>query len=463
MKKLLLASVFLCYLILPIDTDLGWHLRYGQQIFQNHQVFKINQIGFFLTNYQWKHAYSLYQLLTFFLFNYFGFWSLVIGNALLLTTVFWLIIKTFPKSNTLFLALSFIFLFLISLPVTNLGWRSQLFSFLGISLLYFLLLNKKRLFLLPLLFLLWANLHGGFILGFILLFFYLIGKVHKKEKITPLLIIIFVSFLATLINPFGFENYQEIYRHSWYPLNQLIAEWVGPGKTSILLIIFSISTILSGLVSQKKIKNFLKEKNSLFLILSWLFFLILACQARRNLAAFGLSSVYLANHLFQFQAKKIRISKIIIFLIFSTSLTWRLTKLPPANPGWSTICENSQWSLPCQATQYLKGNPDLCQNIFNAYEWGGYLAWHLPGRKIFVDGRMPTWSTPSGKSPYTIYLEILQAQSGFEQKLEAYKADCLLIGKNTFLDLELKNNPGYPWEKNYEDEIAILYTLEKQP
>ncbi len=479
MKKLLLASIFLWYLILPIDTDLGWHLRYGQQIFQNHQIFKTNQLGFFLSNYHWQHAYSLYQLLTFTFFKFFGFWSLTFGNALLLTAVFWLITKTFPKKNILFLTLSFIYLLLISQPITNLGWRSQLFSLLGISSLYFSLLKKEKLFFFPLIFLLWANLHGGFVLGLALLFFFLIEKIYLKEKITPFLLLALASAFATLINPFGLNLYQEIYRHTWYPLNQLIAEWVSPKKTSILLIILSVSTILLGLFSQKKIKNFFKKKNSLFLFLSWLFFLILALKARRNLAVFGLASVYLTNHLFQFKAKKIRISKIIIFLIFSTSLTWRLTKLPLTKISWTTICENSKWSLPCQATQYLKNNPHLCQNIFNTYEWGGYLTWHLPTHKTFVDGRMPTWPTTSrqsalptsnqsalptsnNKSPYTIYLEILQSQPGFEQKLEAYKADCLLIGKGTFLDLELKNNPSPVWERIYEDEIAALYTLKKQ-
>ena len=137
MKKLLLVTVFLCFLLLPLDTDLGWHLRYGQQIFQNHQIYRTIQIGFFLTDYQWKHAYSLYQFLTYSFFKYFGFWSLVIANALLVTAIFGLIIKTFPKKNTIFLAVTFTFLFLISLPITNLGWRSQLFSFFGISLLYF--------------------------------------------------------------------------------------------------------------------------------------------------------------------------------------------------------------------------------------------------------------------------------------------------------------------------------------
>jgi len=461
MKKLLLAAVFVCFLFLPLDTDLGWHLRYGQQIFQNHQVFKTNQIGFFLTNYQWKHAYSLYQLLTFLFLNFFGFWSLVISNALLATAVFWLIIKTYPKSNTLFLTLSSIFLYFISLPVTNLGWRSQLFSFLGISFVYFFLLNKKRLIFLPLIFLFWANLHGGFVLGFVLFFFHLIEKVYQKEKITSLLVIILLSFLTTLINPFGFKIYQEIYRHTWYPLNQLIAEWVGPTKISILLIIISASTISLGLISQTKIKRLLKKRGFILLFFSYLFFLVLALKARRNLAVFGLSSIYFTHYLFKFNPFPKKLTRTIICLLFLTVFTYQLNTLPLRKITWKTICENSRWSQPCQATEYLKTNPLLCQNIYNTYEWGGYLAWHLPYNKTFVDGRMPTWPTPNNESPYTIYLKILQTQPDFNQKLLDYKADCLLIAKGTSLDSELKKNPqNYPWQIAYEDQQATIYTLE---
>ncbi|PIU69144.1 hypothetical protein COS81_01205 [candidate division WWE3 bacterium CG06_land_8_20_14_3_00_42_16] len=97
-------------------------------------------------------------------------------------------------------------------------------------------------------------------------------------------------------------------------------------------------------------------------------------------------------------------------------------------------------------------------NIFNRYEWGGFLIWQLPQDKVFVDGRMPAWPTSSGKSPYTIFLEILQTQPGWNESLKEYGIDWILINPGTFMDLLLKDDPPkYGWEEKYRDEISVVY------
>jgi len=45
-------------------------------------------------------------------------------------------------------------------------------------------------------------------------------------------------------------------------------------------------------------------------------------------------------------------------------------------------------------------------DMFNEYDWGGYLIWKLPEYKTFVDGRMPSWRDDTGYSAFEEYLEI---------------------------------------------------------
>ena len=82
--------------------------------------------------------------------------------------------------------------------------------------------------------------------------------------------------------------------------------------------------------------------------------------------------------------------------------------------------------------------------------------------KIFVDGRMPAWKTPSGKSPYTIYLETLQTQPGWQKILKDYNINWILISPGTFMDLLLKKNPTkFGWQEVFRDEVSVVYEKSK--
>jgi hypothetical protein len=109
---------------------------------------------------------------------------------------------------------------------------------------------------------------------------------------------------------------------------------------------------------------------------------------------------------------------------------------------------------------FLKKNVVKNENIFANYEWGGFLEWALPQDKYFVDGRMPTWKTPENLSPYTVYLNVIQAQPGYEKTLDTYKTDLLLITSGSYLDLELTNNKSV-WQEVYRDDVSVIYSNKK--
>lgn len=495
-KVLIVIAVFFFYLTPPVDSDLGWHLRYGKNIFENHSVLRTNQISFFLSDYRWSHSNSLYDLIVFIVYQRFGFWGLSILGSLIMVSPLIFIFLTTGK-RPFYPAIAAFLIVFISLPATGLGLRSQLFSNLCLSILICLLTSLKRISpthfaIFPILFLFWANVHGGFILGFAVLFFYLIEKIFLKEfpQALKISLITFLSLMATLLNPFGVEIYKETYRHWWYPLNQIIAEWTPPARLHLLIIIFIAALIITNFLAVSKKSRFFKRKNLVFLGLSWLSFLYLAVKAKRHLPLFAIASCYLIPKVNQLEIEALRsknhrtlgcnsfnpaesasrrrrwnktgrleiiLARIITITICLAIIIKRLANLPNLKDGWQYLCQQERMIFPCQTVNYLKSKPGLCPRIFNTYEWGGYLAWHLPESKIFVDGRMSAWPTKEGKSPYTIYLEIIQAQEGFDQRLINYGADCLLIAKGTFLDLELKENQNHPWEIIYQDNRSTIY------
>jgi len=371
-RLLVVLTIFLLSLKLPTDTDLGWHLRYGQRIFETASVFRKNEIGFFLPEYQWVHSYSLHQLITFAVYKHLGFEGLAFLGAAIISLIAWIILSSFPK-KTLLPILGAILTLFLSLPVTSLGYRSQILSILGFTTLLYLLskpFSKRVLFLIPVIFLFWANLHGGFIFGFVLLGFHFLEKViqKKNKEAIELAIASTAAFLTTLINPFGFKIYPEDYRHSWYPLNKLIAEWTPPNSLYILIILLIASLIIIKLLSSK-INVFLKKKGVISLGLSWLFFTYLSFKAKRHLPFFALSSVYLLTKLFPEKTGSARlIGKIAAPLTGLISLIIIISHLihpPNLKNYWQQIASKESWPLPEKAIEFLKGKEELCPNLFN--------------------------------------------------------------------------------------------------
>jgi hypothetical protein len=62
-------------------------------------------------------------------------------------------------------------------------------------------------------------------------------------------------------------------------------------------------------------------------------------------------------------------------------------------------------SYPVKAVEFLKQN-NFEGRLFSNYGWGGYLIWKLPGEKVFIDGRMPSWrwKAPTGESDWALKL-----------------------------------------------------------
>lgn len=450
-----LLSVFVISFLPVKDTDFGWHYRCGNQFLTQKKLCIINEFSYFLPNYKSAYPSLFYDVSLAFIFDRFGFVGVSIFGALIFTLSALIFINL--VNTPLWLAIiSFFLSFLLSFNTFNLGLRSQILSYLFfLTTLFILDLSKKNrrwLFSFPLIFFIWVNTHIGFFLGLIVLGFYLIDSFVKKEKkaIYALLIIV-LAFAATLVNPFGFRVYQEIANHAFSPLNKMIAEWVEPINWQIILIILlSVLTLISSI----KRKSF-----SIFSCLMIVFFLFLGLKARRNLPFFYIIMFYfLAPALRSLSNRKEVVNRLLIPILISLIVFLSIIRIPKTvqfDSSWNEYCNNGLSALPCHA---IKKYPQLSGKVYNAYEWGGFLIWQKPKIKVFVDGRMPAWKDENGKSPYQVYLEIIQTQPGWNEKLNQLKTDYLLIQSGTFLDLLLqKEAKKYYWEEKYRDKIAVIY------
>lgn len=461
---LLLIGLLLAFFLPPTDPDLGWQLRCGQQIWQERKICDRNEFSVMLENYRWPHSNSLYQFLLFPFYWATGFFGLSLANSLLVTVS--LIILFSLEGNREIKIILLPFALCLSWTVFLFGIRGQ-----EISIFYFLLLLKiidlgkkknSKLWLLAIpLTWFWANSHGGFVIGLLVLFICLAEKIifvifnqEKLKNCLPITATCFSSLGVTFLNPFGWKIYWEAWRHfRVVPLNTLIAEWVPPLALTRTIIFLTGAAIIILAVFYSR-----KTKLPMAKILILLALAILALKARRNLAFYFIFWVYFFSTLkINFQKLKqiiLPVSFLSSLAIFSFGLFVQLPKTILADSNWSRFCNTGPVIYPCQAVKFLK--KQKAGYIFDRYEWGGFLVWQLPEYKVFVDGRMPAWPTPSGKSPYTLYLETLWTWGDWQKTLANY--DWILISPGEILDLTLSPKPEkLGWNEVYRDKIAVIY------
>jgi hypothetical protein len=465
---LFFITVFSLYFLPPIDTDFGWHYRYGNYFLNHGRPLMKNSLNVLLNNQSWPNSYTFYQPLIALTYNLFSFWGLSFLNSLIFLITFIFIWRLTKKNllKTFFIA---VLTTLGGWSILRYGLRGQMFSLLFLGLLFFVLQKVNQFILkfiyLFLIFFFWANFHGSYFLGLLLaltwigtkFFFTLIDQQPDWKQISLGLPVLF----APLINPYGIGNYTYVLKTMRSPLNKMIAEWVPPILNIKLIVIFLFLFYLILLVQNLSKK---KVKNNLFWFLATLMSVYLVFKARRNLPQFFLIQALAL-------ARIIPVSKIsqqlnqqtknfLMGIILGTSLLLSLIILTPQtiaiNSSWKNYCREGMTKYPCQAVDYIQQN-NIQGNIYNYYRWGGFLVWQLPESKIFVDGHIPGRQLPSGKYPYQLHLEILQAQKGFQQMLDQYKIDYILIPPNTYLDLELIDNQDAPWQEMYRDETAVMY------
>ncbi|MBL7159411.1 hypothetical protein ISS85_02975, partial [Candidatus Microgenomates bacterium] len=114
--------------------------------------------------------------------------------------------------------------------------------------------------------------------------------------------------------------------------------------------------------------------------------------------------------------------------------------------------------IPYQAIEFIK-EKNLSKKMLNDYNWGSFLLWQLPERKIFVDGRMDTFVI-QGKPFLEDYLPIIFAEKGWKQLLEKYEIEVIFLEKKFPLAKILPLLPE--WKKVYEDEMAVILTRNKR-
>lgn len=453
--------IFLFFLNPPSDFDFGWHLQYGKYFWEHGAYLWQNTFSSTFPLFHWVNHSWLYDILLYPVFHLTGWFGITLLAPIVIFIALKIIFKVVKATplEQLFGAAVLAFFGIYSL---GMGVRSRYPSFIFLAVVYWIIDQGRKKFywfyLLPPIFILWANLHGTYTEG--LLFLALTWLVEPNKNIRYWLAlgaITILCVLATLINPYGWQIFGEALALVGNPYRRLVLEYAPllslKNPLGLMMILYSLM-IPVGLLWNRK-KELILE--AIVLIP----FLYLSFDAIRNMSIFMILSIPLIIKIYRPVALKIMASKIyptifsLVTLATLVTLIFRLWSINLLHYSWEDYC---RFSTHCsvKAIQWLKANPPKGQG-FNFYDWGGFMIWQVPEVKPFIDGRMHLWHEGDAYIMNT-YMQTLQGQGDWEKVFKDFNFTWAIVppgwGIVDKLDSLVKDGK---WKLVYQDQNAIIY------
>jgi hypothetical protein len=412
------------------DPDFFWHLKTGEYMYNNGSLLKSDPFSFttiekdplnpgsqrqkFILTQYW-----LAQLIFYIIYKYFGFKGIILLRASILTLTIFILYKMLKKERVNFYISLTILFFSLLLFKEFTGERPQLFSFLFTAILIYII-EDYRLFIhpdieeksykwwnnilsLPIIMLIWANMHGGFLLGDVIISLYIFSETMKyifkkglylPEKPFKIFIIMgFISIAFSLINPNVYKVIPVMIELESSVYIKEIIEYFSPiyiykkfGFIYYGYLYLLIVTIPVILINIKRI-----DLTDLILIS---FVTFISLKGSRYMIFFGIVAIPIVGRYIHKNInrilKNVRLKipniigyslNILISLFLITTIVYGIRQ------GKIFQYRIRDGFFPEGAVNFIEKNK-INGNIFNSFVWGGYLIWKLyPNNKVFMDGR----------------------------------------------------------------------------
>jgi hypothetical protein len=489
--------------ILLRDAGTGWHIRNGQLMLQTHSITRVDPFSATMSGQPWYAWEWLYDVLIAAIHNVMGLNGVVFYTAAIMAATFVLVFHlAMRRGGSLPITL---FLIVLSLGASAVHFlaRPHVLSWL-FTVIWFEVLDSAasgsrsdagsekdhRLFCLPVLMLLWVNVHGGFLLGFALLGAYLIGGGmqyfsyrEQREAIGRWLkrlgLVSALSLLASFVNPYGYMLHIHIYRYlSDRFLMNHVSEFLSPDFHGVaqqcfaVLLLVSIAALASAWPKPQPARLLvllLAAYSGLYAsrnlpVSSMLLTLIIAPLLSETVAKAGengklapwLRGLFSHTHTFSMRMEELELrfqGHLWIVLVFFLGL-WACVHGGRVGSAQLLNAYFDDKRFPVEAAEVI-AERDIRGPIFSPDQWGGYLIYRLyPQTKTLVDDRHDLY----GDQFFKDYLKVVFVQSDWEKVLDEKHVDWVLVQKNSSLGTILGQTPG--WKLIHEDGTAVLFHRE---
>jgi hypothetical protein len=470
------------------DAGIGWHIRTGQQILETHTIPSVDPFSSTMGGRPWYAWEWLYDLVVGQLEAALGLNGVVWLTAVVIAAVFaWTFRLLMARGTNVLHAVVFVLLSVSASTIHFLA-RPHVVSWL-FSLAWFWILDsserdcfdrhgasRRQLWLLPLLMLVWVNMHGGFVVGLVLLVIFWLGavwswfrakdarieelrqKIAAAKRARDLARIGLLSAAASLANPYGWKLHAHVYS---YLSNRFLMDHIDEFQSP----------------------NFHGMAQKCFLMLLLVTLAVLAVRGRELRTSEALTALF-AVYAGLYASRNIPVSSVLLVMVVGPLVpapglaqkffhkmgtlesglrghVWPilavvLTFSIAANGGraGSTLLIDAHFDrkrMPVDAVNYLERH-GVKGPVLTPDYWGGYLVYRLhPKMQVVVDDRHDLY----GEGFFKSYLKMMHGEPGWDEFLREHEVSCLISPVDAPLASILAKTQG--WKAIYEDAVAIAY------
>jgi hypothetical protein len=513
------------------DAGIGWHIRTGQIILATHAIPRVDpfsSVSAAMSARPWFAWEWLYDVIVGWLESAAGLNGVVLFTGLVIAVVFSWTFRLLLRRGTNILVAVTLLLLAASASMIHFLARPHVVTWL-FTVAWFWILESSEiscfasdfessaaseasprrgwmLWLLPPLMLVWVNVHGGFLLGFVLLGIYwcsaawqwfrlkedrfddALRKIRAGRLVRALTLTGIVSAMATLVNPYGLRLHVHIYRYltnrflmdhidefqspNFHYVAQkcfaalLLLALVGlvvksreAGQVCLSQALLVLFAVYSGLYASRNI-----PVSSLLLIVvigPWLSEAMARLEQRRlahqRSAARGLASI---RFLQRMQAIEFSLRGHLWPVAMVVFTGWIAAHGGGLGTTHLMDAHFDAKRFPVAAVNYLEDyleTQGVAGPLASPDYWGGYLIYRLyPRVRMVVDDRHDFYGEEFLKS----YLMMVRVEPGWEDFLRQHQVHCVVVAKDSALANILGETAG--WRAVYSDDVAIAFELKSR-
>ncbi|MFY9614620.1 MAG: hypothetical protein WAT58_04400 [Candidatus Dormiibacterota bacterium] len=472
-----------------IDTDLWWHLANGRYILANGvpatDVYSYTAVGHLWVVHEW-----LSDVLFYLLYQPAGLRGLTLMAGAVIAATGWLIYRLLRRGGLGNNSAVVLALLLALATSPSWGARPQILNFLFTAILVETLLRYRErpgrwIFLLVPFFLLWANLHSGYLVGVGLLAVYLVGETLQarwraaalsRAENLPVLTrpdLVRVALTGVLGLCTGFLT-PGTYRTVLFPLGTLsssriqtlIVEWSSPdfhvtagGLPNVagISLMVVLLVLVAGAIGAVRFRRGADPTVVLWALVS----LVMALTSQRHVPIFAVAGAPLvgvaASTLLAGLGARARPERnptqamVVANTLIAAVLLVGAGLFVAGRSSDAALDKAVAAAEPVAATDYLLAN-HLPGRVFNSYEYGGWLIWKAyPAYPVFIDGRTEVY----GDEVFDQYIRTKFLSDQWRQSLNDYQVRTVMIPSGDPLRLVLE---GDGWKLAYSDTGTRVYT-----